>query len=354
MVKVKEQPVKSGETSQPLGLDIQLGRILYQCMHDRDMAASDLKAELTNLRTDKRHKAKLRVRAHPCTRRCSACPHPVFQALYPDKSVERLSGFSPQLRALGYHRNLQEITQYAQLIDFNESLARKIGALTNLASRRSFELFQDMQTYLDDTSLKAVLPTFYPPDPIGPAYLLGFSCLAFTVERCNELLRALQDHIYQYSSGTIHTRYHKTKQGVLGLKIEHEGRNPFIPADLRWAIYLRGHDRQWFSSRKAIFQNRYQDGAPPKIVLIRNTPWVLTRTGNRRHIPFYQAAQRHLRSISTFRSRIISLSNRLTKDATLILKCHRERGVQAPIKYLVVRQKPKTPEDAIQLITRNK
>jgi hypothetical protein len=350
----KKQPSKPGAQRQPIEMDIQLGRTLYSSITQRDAAMTELKTELTKLRPNKRRKGLLRVRAIPCSRRCPACPHTVFQILHPDKSVERLSGRIPQLRSLGFFRNMHEISRLAQAMEHHEHVAREISTLVNFVCRRSFELFQDMQGFLDETNLQAADPTFYPPDPIGPAYLLGFSSLAFTVERCDQLLRALQDHIYQYSSTTIHTRYHKTKPGVLGIKIEHQGRNRLTPAVPRWVIYLRGHERQWFSSHKAVFQNSYQDGTAPKKISIRNTPWVLTRTGNRRHINFYQTAQRHLRSILIFKTRIAALSDRLTRDSALILKRYQNMASLEPIRYPVVHPNPETQEGAIHLIRMDK
>ncbi|MBU2766675.1 hypothetical protein HAP94_10810 [Acidithiobacillus ferrivorans] len=350
----KSRSVEPDSPKQPIEMDIEMGRILYFSITQRDAAMVALRTELTNLRPNKRRKALLRVRTFLCSRRCPACPHTAFQALNPDKSVERLTGRTPQLRSLGFFRNIHEISQLAQTMERHEQIARKIATLVNFVCRRAFELFQDMQIFLDETGLQAADPAFYPPDPIGPAYLLGFSSLAFTVERCDQLLRALQDHIYQYSSTTIHTRYHKTKPGVLGLKIEHQGRNSLTPAVPRWVIYLRGHERQWFSSHEAVFQNRSQDGTAPKKISIRNTPWVLTRTGNRRHIHFYQAAQRHLRSILTFKTRIAALSDRLTSDSALIMKRYQNQASLEPIRYPVSHLKTETPEDAIQLINQGK
>ena len=302
-------------------MDRELGIVFYAILESRDHAESNLKDSLGQIRPDKRRKGLLRVRKQSCQWKCAACPHPRFQAITNSKT-RALRGTSTELRLLGYHRDIQEITESAKILYQSDHIARQIAALCKHVSQKSYDIYKDIQCFLDDHNWPTNAPVYYPPDPFGDAFQMPFSTLAFVIDRYNDLLKAFQQYVYEYSSEKCLTRYHKTKSGSLGIALKHLRRNPLIPGIPAWRIYFRGPDGEWFSSHQAIFRNPYQFGAKPTKVAIKNTPWVLVRTGNKRHLYFYQNAQRLLREILAIRKRLTALSKRLTSVASEIIKCH--------------------------------
>jgi hypothetical protein len=304
----------------PLQMDRELGLVFYAAITVRDKAERDLKDSLGQIRPDKRRKGLLRVRKQSCKWKCAACPHPRFQAITNNKA-QALRGTSTELRLLGYHRDIQEITKAAHILYQSNRVARQTAALCKHVSQKSYDIYKDIQCFINDHNWQTKEPVYYPPDPFGDAFQMPFSTLVFVIDRFNDLLKAFQQYVYEYCSEKCLTKYHKTKSGSLGIALKHLRRNPLIPGIPVWRIYFRGPDGEWFSSHQAIFRNP-QFGAKPTKVAIKNTPWLLARTGNRRHLYFYQAAQRLLREILAIRERLIALSKRLTSVASEIIKCH--------------------------------
>jgi hypothetical protein len=306
--------------------DMAIGKAFYAALIQRSNAASELKLLIGKIRKNSRRHYRLRVRLKNCTVRCSSCPHPILQAVDGQNRAYPLNGTSTQFRELGYHRNLQEITRQAGIMYRADFEVKRLAKLLIKIEATSTYIYWEMEDFAADSSLIVDPPIFYPPSQLAPCFFLGCCTIAFLVHRCNQMISALQNQVYWYSSGEIHTRYHKAKPGVLGIYIMHKNRNPLIPALFVWRIYLQGVDRKWFSSNVAVFKNRLAPGLPPIKVSIENTPFVLCRTGNRRHINFYRKANKRVLKLKEFRNNIIKLSKLFSAETAVIIKHQSELG----------------------------
>ena len=304
--------------------DCELGRILYLELAARSQASARVKFMINTIRADPRRTARLRIRHQNCRYKCLSCPHPVLQAVM-ESGVRSLRGTSTELRTFGYHRTPQQLTTEAKIMRSADRTAHRISALCSQTTEKIFAVYRDIEQYLVEHEEWIVdEPPFAFPGTLGMAFEMPFITLAYLVMRCNDLIKSLQLFVYHYTTTNIMTKYHKWKPGILAIALKHENRNPLTPALPTWKIYLQNFDRKWFSSSYAAFKNPYDANAKPKKISIKNTAWIVVRTGNRKHIYFYQAAQQRFREVLAIRNRVMALNHRVTREVAEIIKSHKK------------------------------
>lgn len=321
---------KSEKLAKSLGAliekDCELGKILFLELAARDQATGRVKSLLATIRADPRRSARLRVRHQKCHYKCLACGHPVLQAVMKG-GIRSLLGTTTELRSFGYHRIPKQLTTEAKIMRDADRTAHRITALCTQSTERAFVLYREIEQYLVEHEEWIVdAPPFVFPGTQGLGFEMPFITLAYLAMRCNDLIKSLQLYVYHYTTLNIMTKYNKWKPGILAISLKHENRNPLTPALPTWKIYLQNFDRKWFSSSYAAFKNPYDQNAEPKKISIKNSPWVVVRTGNRKHIYFYHAAQRRFREVLAIRNRVMALNYRVTREVAAIIKSHKKEN----------------------------
>ncbi len=287
-------------------LDSCDGKLLAALEAEKDRALVGLRSTLASIRPYKSRKYRLELRSYRCRKRCPSCPHYRLYAVDSQGHAQTLPATQSALRAYHFYRPATLITPLLQRLHALEAQLLLLHHARRRALRISLDFLEFVQAWSHEHRMELEPPYYWPPEPSGPCTVLPNLALFHANQRLLQAYRALQDQIYSYNALQAHTRYHKTKQGVLGLYLRYwKGQHPGSTPLPQWRLYLRGKDNRWFATDQARYTSLQRPGEPPKKVIVRNTIWFVYRSGNKAHSQFYRRYRLLVDSLEPLRTRLL-------------------------------------------------
>ncbi len=315
-----------------LALDSCDGQIIAALDAEKAALLTAIRTTLQAIRPYKTRKYRLELRSYRCHKRCPSCPHYRLYAIDQNGAEQALSPTQTAFRACNFRRPGATLAPMLRRLQTLEIQLLLLHRARRRALRNSLDFLDSVQAWFYAQNFPEETAYFWPPEPSGPCTLLPNLALFHANQRLVQVYRAMQDQIYGYNAIQAHTRYHKAKQGVLGLYLRYWKRqHPGYPLLPQWRLYLRGQNDRWFATDQARYTSLQRSGQPPKKITVRNTPWFVYRSGNKAHRLFYRRYRLLLGTLEPLRTRLAHAVERYTATVRKVL----HRAKTDPSHFLI-------------------